>query len=399
MARRSGIGQDELRRVNLSALLTRVHLSGPTTRAALTSELGLNRSTIGDLTAQLEGVGLVRDERPSRTDGTGRPSHVVVPQEGVSVLAVTLDVDRMGAAIVGLGGVILGRRERQHATGGHQPAAVADSLANMCLELLASCPSRCLGIGVSVPGVVRADDGMVRFAPNLGWVDAPFTAMLAERLPLSIVTANDSDLGVLAEHLRGAAVGYDDVAYITGGVGIGGGFIVGGRPLRGWGGYAGEIGHLPVDPSAGIVCRCGARGCWETKVGENHLLEAVGRLPGGGPSAIADVIRDANAGDQRAGDAVRQCAFWAGVGLGAIINLLNPATIVVGGLLAAVWESFAPEVTAAMDAVTLAAPGAQAQIVPAGLGPDSSLIGAAELAFTALLADPMSYADVLTASR
>ena len=81
MARRSGIGQDELRRVNLSALLSRVHLSGPTTRAALTTELGLNRSTIGDLTVQLEALGLVRDERPSRTDGTGRPSHVVVPQD------------------------------------------------------------------------------------------------------------------------------------------------------------------------------------------------------------------------------------------------------------------------------------------------------------------------------
>jgi predicted NBD/HSP70 family sugar kinase len=399
MARRSGIGQDELRRVNLSALLSRVHLSGPTTRAALTSELGLNRSTIGDLTGQLEALGLVRDERPSHTDGTGRPSHVVVPQDEVSVLAVTLDVDRMGAAIVGLGGVIRGRRERQHARGGHEPSAVADALASMCDELLAACPSRCLGMGVSVPGVVRADDGLVRFAPNLGWVDAPFTAMLGERLSLSIVTANDADLGVLAEHLRGAAVGFDDVAFITGGVGIGGGFIVDGSPLRGSGGYAGEIGHLPVDRDRGIVCRCGARGCWETKVGENHLLEAVGRLPGGGPAAVAEVIRDAEAGDARAAEAVRECAHWAGVGLGAIINLFNPAKIVVGGLLAAVWDSFAPEVTAAMDAVSLEAPRAQAQIVTAGLGLDSSLIGAAELAFSALLADPMSYADVLTAAR
>jgi predicted NBD/HSP70 family sugar kinase len=397
MARRSGIGQDELRRVNLSALLSRVHLSGPTTRAALTSELGLNRSTIGDLTAQLEAVGLVRDERPSRTDGTGRPSHVVVPQQAVSVLAVTVDVDRMGAAVVGLGGVILGRRERQHTTG-HAPADVADALAAMCDELRASTPSRCLGVGVSVPGVVRADDGMVRFAPNLSWVDAPFTAMLAERLPLEIVTGNDADLGVLAEHLRGAAVGYDDVAYISGGVGIGGGFIVGGSPLRGMGGYAGEIGHLPVDSGGGIACRCGARGCWETKVGESHLLEAVGRPPGGGPAAVAEVIRDANAGDERAVAAVRECARWAGVGLGAVINLFNPATIVLGGLLASVWESFSPEATAAMDSVSLEAPGGQAQIVGAGLGLDSSLVGAAELAFSRLLADPMSYADLLIAT-
>ena len=392
MKRRSGISQDELRRNNLSALLNRVHLSGPTTRATLTGELGLNRSTIGDLTAQLEAIGLVRDERPRQADGTGRPSHVVVPEEHVCVLAVTLDVDRMGAAIVGLGGVVLGRRERQHSSGGHEVKAVVESLVSMCEELLASSTGHCLAIGVSVPGVVRADDGLVRFAPNLGWVDEPFTALLSERLSLPIVTANDADLGVLAEHLRGAAVGSDDVAYISGGVGIGGGFIIGGAPLRGWGGYAGEIGHLPVDVLRGHQCRCGGRGCWETKVGENHLLQAVGRLPGGGPAAVAEVIRDAEAGDSAAAAVVDECAFWMGVGLGAITNLFNPAIIVVGGLLAAVWGSASERVTSAMDVVSLEAPGAQVQVVAAGLGNDSSLLGAAELAFGALLADPMSYA-------
>ena len=397
MSRRSGIGQDELRRVNLSALLTRVHLSGPTTRAALTSELGLNRSTIGDLTAQLEAVGLVRDERPSRTDGTGRPSHVVVPQADVSVLAVTVDVDYIEAAIVGLGGVILGRREGRDESGRHDPVGIASSLAAMCGDLLEASPSTCVGLGVSVPAVVRADDGMVRFAPNLGWADVPFTSMLGDRLPMPIVTANDADLGVLAEHLRGAAIGCDDVAYIKGGVGLGGGFIVGGRPLRGRGGYAGEIGHLPVDSERGAVCRCGARGCWETKVGENHLLEAVGRRPGGGPAAIDEVIREAVAGNARAAAAVRECARWVGVGLGAIINLVNPETIVVGGLLAAVWDSFRADVIEAMGAVALDAPGSQADIVGAGLGPDSALIGAAELAFAELLADPMSYSERLTA--
>ena len=80
MARRSGIGQDELRRANLSAVLSRVHASGPTSRAALTAELGLNRSTIGDLTAQLELLGLITEARPTTARGAGRPSHLVLPQ-------------------------------------------------------------------------------------------------------------------------------------------------------------------------------------------------------------------------------------------------------------------------------------------------------------------------------
>ena len=391
MSKRSGIGQYELRRTNLSALLTRVHVSGPTTRAALTNELGLNRSTIGDLTAYLESSGLVRSELPTRPEGTGRPSHVVVPHEAVTVLAVSLDVDRIGAAVVGLGGQILARRERQHAHGGHDARAVAESVAAMCEDLIDLDLGRCLGIGVSVPGVVRADDGMVRFAPNLGWVDEPFTAMLKERFNLPIATGNDSDLGVIAEHLRGNAVGFDDVAFISGGVGIGVGFISGGAPLRGWGGYAGEVGHLPVDVMHGIKCRCGARGCWETKVGENHLLEAAGLLPGGGPDAVAEVMDAANQGQRRAAEAVAHCAFWTGVGLGAIINTLNPAVIVLGGLLAAIWDERPDAVSASIDSVALKAPRAQVTISAAGLGGDSVLIGAAELAFAPLLADPMSF--------
>ena len=107
-------------------------------------------------------------------------------------------------------------------------------------------------------------------------------------------TDNDANLGVLAEHLRGAAVGHSDVAYLNGSVGIGGGFLVGGVPLSGARGYAGEVGHLLVDGSSTQQCRCGNVGCWETKVGENQLLTLAGRLPGGGPEGVDEVIAAAD---------------------------------------------------------------------------------------------------------
>jgi predicted NBD/HSP70 family sugar kinase len=246
-----------------------------------------------------------------------------------------------------------------------------------------------VGVGVGVPGLVRQPDGLVRFAPNLGWVDEPFSQMLQQEIHLPLQVGNDANLGVFAEHLRGAAVGVNDVAYLSGSVGIGGGFLVGGLPLRGSGGYAGEIGHLLVD-SNGVQCRCGARGCWETRVGENHLLEAAGRLPGGGPSAVAQVIAAAAAGDTRAAEALDEVAQWTGTGLRAIVNIFNPEAIVMGGVLAQVWLARQRVVTATMAS---GGPGAlleQVRVMPAGLGEDSSLIGAAELAFERLLADPLS---------
>ena len=297
MPTKTGISHEELRRVNTSALLTWVHHHGPTTRARLTQELGLNRSTIGDLTALLEELGLVEELQPDqvnietgRARRSGRPSLVVAPRADVGVLAVMLDVDRIVVGIVGLGGEMHHQRERLHQPGTHMVGPVVDSAAQMCREVLSTVPDMAvLGVGVSVPGLVRSADGLVHFAPNLGWTDVQFVDLLADTLELPVVVGNDADLGVLAEHLYGAAVGVTEIAYVGGTVGIGGGFLGRGQPLRGVEGYAGEVGHLMVD-SEGALCRCGARGCWETKIGANRLLSSAGRLTGGGRAAVREVV-------------------------------------------------------------------------------------------------------------
>jgi predicted NBD/HSP70 family sugar kinase len=246
---------------------------------------------------------------------------------------------------------------------------------------------------VAVPGAVRTRDGSVRFAPNLGWIEEPLTEMLAQRLGLPVATGNDANLGALAERLRGVAVGHNDVAYLSGSVGIGGGFLVGGVPLTGASGYAGEVGHLLVD-SDGPRCRCGNSGCWEMKVGENELLRHAGRLPGGGPDGVAEVIVAAAAGEQRAAEALDDVADWIGVGLRAVINLFNPEIIVLGGSLAQVWRAREERVNAVLDRWTLMSPRSEVIISDAQLGADSPLVGAAELAFEPLLANPTAVGQV-----
>ncbi|CAI9410353.1 ROK family protein [Nocardioides sp. T2.26MG-1] len=385
----TGVGTDELRRANLRAILQTVHTRGPTTRAVLTRQLGLNRSTIGALTGELQSLELVSEETSAVGGRSGRPSHLVVPREDNVVVAVDVGVDRIAVALVGLGGEVLDRRDRGHQRGEHDVSHVVDAIAQMVEEILGAAADhhvRCLGVGVAVPGAVRAVDGLVRFAPNLGWVQVPFTDLLAERLDRPVATGNDADLGVLAEHVRGAAVGFTEVAYLSASVGIGGGFLVGGRPLRGARGYAGEVGHMQVD-TEGPVCRCGAVGCWETKVGENVLLRLAGRLPGGGPPAVAEVIDAARAGEVRAADAVADVADWCGVGLRAIANLFDPEVVVLGGSLAQVWRAAETRVREAMSRSTMM-PRDDVLVRAAQLGGDSPLIGAAELAFMPVLDHP-----------
>jgi predicted NBD/HSP70 family sugar kinase len=403
MPKKTGISHEELRRVNTSALLNWVHHNGPTTRARLTSELGLNRSTIGDLTALLAESGLVAELRHDQVDPdgvqvrrSGRPSLVVSPRADVGVLTLALDVDRMVAGVVGLGGELRERRERLHQPGFHEVRQVVDSAAQMCRDVLrAQSDMAILAVGVSVPGLVRSTDNLVHFAPNLGWTDVHFVDLLSAALGLPVTMGNDADLGVLAEHLYGAAVGSSEVAYVGGTVGIGGGFLVHGQPLGGAEGYSGEVGHLTVDPD-GLECPCGSRGCWETKIGANRLLAAAGRLTGGGPAAVDEVVQAAAHGDDRAGAALDDAAYWLGFGLRALARLLNPEVIVLGGTLGQVLEARRSRVLETLHEHHGIDFGQHVSVREGALGSDGPMLGAAEIALAPLLADPVS---VITAYR
>ncbi|MEO6604213.1 MAG: ROK family transcriptional regulator [Aeromicrobium sp.] len=389
-AGRSGVGtnQEDVRRHNLGTVLGHVHRAGRISRAELTSVMGLNRSTIAGLVTELESLGLAEQVKPSGTRiSAGRPSVDVRTRDGAYVLATDVRVDGLTVARVGIGGAVEAR-----ATGpipsSHDPKAIGDSVVELMRLVVKDVkPDAALvGIGVSVPGIIRAEDGLVRFAPNLGWHDVPFAEILAERIstPGRPILGNDADLGALAEHLRGAGVGVDDLVYLSGEVGVGAGVIVGGLPLEGSGGYAGEIGHLPFTPD-GKVCHCGSRGCWETEIGAPAIALAVG-CPPDRVAALGEFLKGVN----EATPDLRTVGRNLGRGIAAAVNLLNPRVIVLGGYLRALYPLVSEDVDAGLGAHALTASREQVVVCVPGLGGDSVLLGAAELAFGPLLADPVA---------
>jgi len=387
---RTGLGtnQENVRRHNLGTALGHVHVDGHVSRAELTSRMGLNRSTIAGLVSELESLGLAEQGKTQKARvGAGRPSVDVSAGSGAHVLAVDVRVDGLAVARVGLGGVVLARASGPPAAG-HDPAATADSVADLARLVLKDAPSnaRLVGVGVGVPGMIRVSDGVVRLAPNLDWHDVPFAQMLAERLDLPHlpVLANDADLGALAEHIRGAAVDVDDLVYLSGEIGVGAGVILGGAPLTGAGGYAGEIGHVPFQPE-GLVCHCGARGCWETVVGGHAIAEAIG-CP---PERITSLGEALDAVEE-VSPALLEVARQLGRGLAGVVNLVNPRIIILGGFLRSLLPLVEDEVNAALIEQALPAPRAQVRLALPGLGGDSVLVGAAELAFADLMLDPVS---------
>jgi len=389
---RAGPSQEEIRRQNLGALLRQVHVRGALSRAELTSELGLNRSTIGALVADLASVGLVREGLPSARSGAGRPSLVVRPEEGrVFVYAFAIGVDRLVAARVGLGGAILDRREAVRGRGEFSPAEVIKPLAEFARQMqrASARDSICIGAGVAVAGIVRREDGLLLMAPTSGWVHEPLGAALREVLPVDVPVhvGNDADLAALAEHTRGCATDSDNIIYVQGDVGVGGGIIAGGRPLSGYGGYGGEIGHMIVNPN-GKLCICGARGCWMTEVGEDALLRLADRT-GTGREGILAVVDAADRGDALAKTAVRQVGDWLGFGVANLVNIFNPETVIFGGTLRDVYLAGAAQVRSRVNRNALPACREHVRLRTPDLGDDAPLIGAAELAFQPLLSDPL----------
>ena len=383
-----GLGNESVRRENLASVLRLVHRNRTSgrSRSELTALTGLNRSTIAALVGELAALGLVAESEPESRTRVGRPSPVVTTTDTVLGIAVNPEIDAVSVAVVGLGARVLARtRVPASAT---MSAADAVALTAKAIERIwrpFAARHRNIGVGVAVPGLVRADDGLVRLAPHFGWVDEPFTALLSDRIGLSVAAANDATLGVLAESTFGAGRGEPDVVYLNGGAsGIGGGIISGGASLIGAAGYAGELGHTLVS-SAGIRCHCGAFGCLETEVRRAPLLELTG-------------LTDAEAGELEAalaasGDPAvraevdRQLDALA-VALRNAVNTLNPRLIVLGGFLSALYAVAPARLDDHLARQPLAAAREGVRIARAELGGDILSIGAAELAFAGVLGDP-----------
>lgn len=383
----AGTNQESVRRHNLSTLLGHLHLAGQLSRSSLTSLMGLNRSTIADLVSEVEMLGLAEQQAPDvrGRSAAGRPSVGVAATDRVCVLAADVRVSGLTVARVGLGGVVLSEATGP-STAGHDPRATVDAVAGLARQVVRDADSAALvGIGVSVPGIIARDTGIVRLAPNLDWHDVPLADMLAADLGTALrpVLGNDADHGALAEHMRGVGRGVSDLVYLSGEVGVGAGLIAGGRPVTGASGFAGEIGHLPFGDGT-RPCHCGARGCWETEIGAAAMAEAVG--------CPVDRLTELGAYLDELGSAPPELATIGrqlGRGLAGLVNLLNPQMVVLGGYLRPLYRWVEREVRDELAVRALRISGMQPRIVLPRLGDHAVLIGASEVAFRALLADPV----------
>ncbi|HVV13649.1 ROK family protein [Amycolatopsis sp.] len=389
-----GSRQSTLRANNL-ALVTRTVCASarPLSRADVAAATSLARATASRLADDLVAGGVLGETEPGSAVGRGRPGTPLVPGSALAALGLQVNAGFLAARVIDLRGRVVAEATEYDDFVGSDPAPTLARLGDLSARVCGGVPAgvRLVGAGLAVPGLVAEESGLLVRAPNLGWSDVrPAELIKGEALSgLSPNVGNEANLAArtIAAVAPGRPGEFADFVYLSGEIGIGGAAVSGGEVMSGRHGWAGEIGHVCVDP-AGPRCRCGATGCLETYAGRDALLAAAGLTPASSPAELAEL---AARGDKRARAALSGTARALGVALAGVINVLDIPTVVLGGHLAHLAELLAPEVEAHLGARVLSAHWAPPHIEPAGplLAPGAT--GAAYRELATVLADPAAW--------
>jgi glucokinase-like ROK family protein len=394
-----------VRQINLSVIMNNLRKKAPISRAGLAQATGLNKTTVSSLVDELLQRQFVR-EIGSTTAGKGHPAIMLElnPAAGF-IVGCEIGVDFILVVCTNFAPQIIWRHE-EHTDpnmGQHAILDRAKALLNEAAERGYREYGSLLGIGVGVAALIDQSTGTMLFAPNLGWKDPfPIRDTLQASFPQApLIVDNEANIAALGEHYFGVAQDYDEVLYISAGVGLGGGIVHDGRVFSGVSGVGAELGHMTMDPD-GELCSCGNFGCWETQVSQRALFRHVrksfeqgetGRLFQSTNSGIEQlsvpmIVDAARAGDAVALGALEKIGRDLGIGIASLVNALNPELVVCGGILSLAGEFLMPAATREFEQRALRWNRKATEVVLAKHGFDAAAMGGIAAVYETILAQP-----------
>lgn len=350
-----------------------------TSRAEIARRTELSRPVVSEIVAELVAEGFVREvgRGPSRVGK--RPTVLRVDEDGFRIGAVELRGDEVETLLADLRGHVLWRRVQP--TRGATGSPLVQTVRRLTVDLTTRSDRPLLGLAISSPGLVDLRSGVVRYAANLGLQEVAATDF-APSAPCPVWVINDTDAAALGELFFGAGQGASPMVVVHFGVGIGAGIVIDGHIYAGRSGGSGEVGHSVVVPG-GARCSCGKQGCLETVASLPAVLRQAGWTRSNGASmldaGIAFLQERLAAGDAPAVDAVRQAAYFGGLAVAQMANILNPQRVLVIGPLVGLGEPFIGGLEQAARQHALAVFAADMEIKPGALGDRSGILGAVAL--------------------
>ena len=392
------LGASQIRAQHCGLLLRLIWRERLISRADLARRTGLSRSSVSAIVADLLATGLVRETGSGDSRGGRRPILLGFDDDAAAIVAVDMGATHVAVAVTDLRAEVKVWRSEAHAVRNDPEGALA-LMGKLIDEALAEAGiqrSHLVGIGVAVPSPVDPEDPD-HLSPQFvsKWCGHSPVKRLEAAFGVPVVMENDANLGALAEQWWGAGRDGRDLAYVKVATGVGAGLIIHGDIYRGHAGIAGEIGHIPVDPTAGR-CVCGLDGCLNLLIGTEALVERARRqreqhprstLPRRGLS-VGRIVESAYTGDPLARAVVEAAGHHLAVGVAALLNLVNPATVVFGGSLTLAGEMLLSPLRENLGGRTPSASVQQSQLVISSLGIEGIARGAATLVLQAALNDP-----------
>ena len=370
----------------LKKILAVLYGHGTVTRSEVVERTGLNVGSVSRALKELIANGIVRTVGKLKSTGGRRTHALQINPDAAYFLVLDLEGARNQIGFVNLAGDIRYRWDDLCGSRPPSPSQVADAALEALNRLQPEERRRTIAVGVSYTGLLDRAGGLT--AMNLGWSGVYLGKELQRSLRLSVFMEPESITKALVEQSLGAARGVKNWIHVSVDEGIGAGFYVDGHLLRGRDAMAGEIGHLTVGP--GPRCKCGKMGCLEAIAAApaiiRHYAEASGEPLK--TLTLSSVIERARAGDGNARSTFNRAASYLGLALSHLVNLLNPALIILGGSLVAAEDLMMPTLREQMSCHTLPSLLSGVRIITNTLGEDVALKGAASLAFRRAIEDP-----------
>ncbi len=380
------------REINRRIVLNLVRDHQPVSRADLARRMNIGRGVVTSIIQELIGEGTIYEGATGHAARGRRPTMLYVRTQDRLVVAVDVRFSRTFIMLSDFAGTQIALESFETILA---PELLVAELIERINRILAAhgAHGRCEGVGIVVPGMVERMSGRILVAPQLGWRDVDIRNAIFDGVGLPVSIENAPMACALAQMWLGQrGNSSDNFVYVTVSDGVGAGIVLNGQLIRGDSNSAGEFGHNPLDPD-GPQCLCGAHGCWEAYTSNQATLSRyLGRelSPIWGqstrqavPLTIEDLIARARGGDTRAANAIEATGHYLGIGLGSIVNALNPSQVFVGGEITAAWDMIEVAVREGILERALTRAAGATPVVPEQMGGYPRLRGA-----TALVAAP-----------
>ncbi len=333
--------RDLLRAINRFNILNCIRTACLISRIDIAKTTGLSQASVTGITAELLRENLILEKSSVESNVGRRPILLALNPRGAIVVGVKLFIYQISVVIINFEADIVDSFVMPLDMRDFTPQDLAEytvQAVQTCLWQANFSREQISGLGISLPGWVDSESGLVRYLPNYQWKNANFRDLVEEKLHLPVYIDNDANTMAVAEQWFGEGKGLNNFLVVTLEYGVGMGAVINGQLFRGQTGIASEFGHTVVNGD-GPLCRCGKNGCLEATVGENAILRDAAKAIAdqqwkrkkSNKLTIEEIIQAAKKGQPRLVEIYRKAGVVLGKGVANLIQLYNPAKIIITG--------------------------------------------------------------------